>query len=260
MVIWQRLRPYPSLLVRHLQISFLEAQSEHQSTRLGILWLPLSTLVFTGLLALLFKHSDEMSVGYFFIYVLSGYTLWLFIQDSISGSTDLIQKKLTFAIHNNISMFGLFAKSLIDRLFELGINTALLVGALILIAPSNLQANLLLFALFIPIISVTSVAVSYMVNLVTIIYPDTGAIIRTAVRFIFFASPVFWTYEGTGGLKHLLATYNPVSYYLGLNRQVFGIEPLAIKPWLIAAAISVVLMAVSAFAFSRTKSIVTNIK
>ncbi|OAM81239.1 ABC transporter permease [Devosia elaeis] len=257
---WRWLRPYLSLLIRFFHISFIEAQSEHQSTKLGILWIPLSTLIFTALLALVFKHSDAVPVGDFFVYVLSGYILWLFIQDSISGSTTVIQSRLDFAIHNNISMLGLFLKVLVDRLFELGINTVLLVVALALFSPHSFGPNLLLALVLLPLISLTSISLAYLVNLVTIMFPDMGAVIRTGVRFVFFASPVFWVYDGVTGVRHLLATYNPVSYYLAINRQVFGVEPVMLRTWLTAMVISAALVAISALTFARTKSIVTNIK
>lgn len=260
MELWRRLRPYPSLLVRFLHISFLEAQSEHQSTRLGILWMPLSTLIFTGLLAFVFKRTDNTPVGDFFIYVLSGYTLWQFILESVSGSTELIQKRLDFAIHNNIAMFGLFLKVLVDRLFELGINTILLLLAMLILSPDSFGANLLLSVPLVFLISVTSIALAYPVNLVTIIFPDMGAIIRTGMRFVFFASPVFWVYDGVGGIRHYLATYNPVSYYLALSRQVFGVEPLRLYTWIVVIIIASVLMLISQLIFSRTKTLVTNIK
>lgn len=257
---WHWLRPYPSLLIRFFHISFLEAQSEHQSTRLGILWIPLSTLIFTALLAFVFKHSDVVPVGDFFIYVLSGYILWRFIQDSISGSTTVIQSRLDFAVHNNISMLGLFLKVLVDRLFELGINTVLLVAALLLFSLHSFGANLLLVFILLPLISLTSISLAYLVNLITIMFPDMGAIIRTGVRFVFFASPVFWVYDGVTGARHLLATYNPVSYYLAISRQVFGVEPVMLQTWVVAIIISAVLVAISTLTFARTKSIVTNIK
>lgn len=257
---WRWLRPYPSLLVRFFHISFLEAQSEHQSTRLGILWIPLSTLIFTALLAFVFKHSDSVPVSEFFVYVLSGYILWQFIQDSISGSTTVIQSRLDFAVHNNISMFGLFLKVLVDRLFELGINTILLLAALVVFHPGSFGLNLLLALVLVPLISLTSVSLAYLVNLITIMFPDMGAIIRTGVRFVFFASPVFWVYDGVDGIRHLLATYNPVSHYLSINRQVFGVEPLSLDSWIAAGLISAILVTLSALVFSRTKTIVTNIK
>lgn len=257
---WRWLRPYPSLLIRFFHISFLESQSEYQSTKLGILWIPLSTLIFTALLAFVFKHSDAMPVGEFFVYVLSGYILWQFIQDSISGSTTVIQSRLEFAIHNNISMPGLFLKVLVDRLFELGINTTLLLAALLLFSHDSFGPNLLLALVLLPLISITSISVAYLVNLVTILFPDAGAIIRTGVRFIFFASPVFWVYDGVTGVRHLLATYNPVSYYLALNRQVFGVEPVMLQTWIVAGIISTALAIISAVTFANTKAIVTNIK
>jgi ABC-type polysaccharide/polyol phosphate export permease len=260
MTFWRWLWPYPSLLIRFVHISFLEAQSEHQSTKLGIFWIPLSTLIFTALLAFVFRHSDAVPVGDFFLYVLSGYILWQFIQDSISGSTTVIQSRLEFAIHNNISMLGLFLKVLVDRLFELGVNTILLLLALVILSPSSFGFNMLLFLILLPLISLTSISLAYLVNLITIMFPDMGAVIRTGVRFVFFASPVFWVYDGVTGIRHLLATYNPVAYYLSANRQVFGVDPVSAQTWIVAIIVSAVLVSISAFTFARTKSIVTNIK
>lgn len=260
MTLWHHIRPLLSTLVRFMHISFLEAKSEYQGTRLGLWWLPFSTLIFTAMLALVFRHSDNMDISIFFLYVLSGYTLWQFIQASIVGSLNVIQNRLEFAIHNNLTLAGLFGKILCDRLFEYGLNLALLATAIVLLAPDKLGPHLLLFGPFLAIIIPTSLAVSYLVNIATIFFPDVSTLIRTGTRFLFFASPIFWVASETSSVRQFLVQYNPISYYLGMTRQVFGSAPIEAGAWIGSLAISLTLCAVGYFTFARSKSFVRNIK
>lgn len=260
MVLWRRIRPFLSTFVRFLHISYLEAKSQYRGARLGILWIPVSTLIFAAMLSLVFRHSDAMSMTDFFLYVLSGYTLWGFILASVVSSTDVIQKRLEFAIHNNLTLAGLFGKLLVDRLFEYGINLAVLVAIIVIMSPTKLGLELLLFIPFIAIIVLTSLSTAYLVNIITVFVPDLASLIRTGIRFVFFASPVFWVASERTGVRAFLATYNPVSYYLGMCRQVFGITPLEAFPWIGGLTVSLALCLAGAFAFVQSSSFVRNIK
>lgn len=260
MGIWQRVRPILSVAVRFLRISYLEAKSEYQGTKLGLAWVPVSTLIFTAMLALVFHHSDTSNQVDFFLYVLAGYVLWTFISDSISGSVDIIQKRLEFAVHNNLTLFGLFLKILADRLFIYAIDVALLVICVVLLKWSALGTHLFLIAPFVFIIMVASLSLSYIVNLITIYHPDMSLLIKTAVRFVFFASPIFWAPDDAGGIRSLLSTYNPAAYFLSMSRQVFGIEPLAGNKWLIATLFTLILAVIAMIAYRRTQGFVRNLK
>lgn len=260
MGIWQRVRPKLSVAVRFLRISYLEAKSEYQGTKLGLAWVPVSTLIFTAMLALVFRHSEAGSQADFFLYVLAGYVLWNFISDSIAGSVDIIQKRLEFALHNNLTLFGLFLKTLADRLFVYSINVLLLAICVVLFKWSALGYQLFLIVPFAIIITVASVSISYLVNVTTIFFPDMSLMIKTAVRFVFFASPIFWVADDADGVRGLLSTYNPAAYFLSMSRQVFGIEPFAPHIWLISSLLTLVLAAVGMIAYRRTEDFVRNIK
>ncbi|GGA41005.1 ABC transporter permease [Pelagibacterium lentulum] len=260
MILWRRIRPFLSTFVRFMHISFLEAKSGYQGTRLGLLWLPFSTLIFTGMLTLVFRHSDTMPIADFFLYVLSGYTLWQFIQGSINGSIDIIQKRLEFAIHNNLTLAGLFSKLLVDRLFEYSVNLGVLIVAIVVLRPGYVGWDLFLFAPFIAIIVPTSLAISYLINIITVFFPDMATLIRTATRFLFFASPIFWIASEGTGVRQFLSQYNPVAYFLGMVRQVFGVTPIEASAWIGSIAVSLVVCGVGYVAFSRSKGFVRNIK
>lgn len=260
MGIWQRVRSKLSVAIRFLRISYLEAKSEYQGTKLGLAWVPVSTLIFTAMLALVFRQSDAGTQVDFFLYVLAGYVLWNFISDSIAGSVDIIQKRLEFALHNNLTLFGLFLKTLADRLFIYSINVLSLAICVVLLKWSALGYQLFLIVPFAIIITAASVSTSYLVNVITIYFPDMALMIKTAVRFVFFASPIFWIADDAEGVRGLLSTYNPAAYFLSMSRQVFGIEPFALHIWLISSLLTLFLAAVGMIAYRRTEGFVRNVK
>lgn len=260
MGIWQRVRPSLSVAVRFMRISYLEAKSEYQGTMLGLAWVPISTLIFTAMLALVFHHSDSSNQIDFFLYVLAGYVLWNFISDSVAGSVDIIQKRLEFAVHNNMSLLGLFLKILADRIFTYLINFTLLVICVILLKGFSYLYNVMLLVPFFIIIISASLSISYIVNIVTIYIPDTSLPIKTAIRFVFFASPIFWIADDGDSVRNLLSMYNPAAYFLSLSRQVFGIEQLAIDKWLIATLLTFILTLVGLVVYRSTQGFVKNLK
>jgi ABC-type polysaccharide/polyol phosphate export permease len=258
--LWQRVRPLFSNLVRYMHISYLEAKSDYEGTVLGILWIPASTLIFSAMLGLVFRNPGTHSPVEFFLYVLAGYSVWNFISGSISGSTNIIQSKLDFAVHNNLSLPGLFAKNVGDLFFEFGLNVALLILALLAFAPTHFGWNSLLIVPLIGLLAVTSIPASYLVNLTTIYFPDLGNVVKTAMRFLFFATPVFWAAEDRGGIRAALEHYNPASYYLHITRQVFGIEPLTWHVWGLASVVTALLCLVGVVAYRMTNAFVRNLK
>lgn len=261
MDLWrQKIRPYLSTTMRFLRISYIEAKNDHSGTRLGVLWTPLSALIFSAMLALVFRHSDTVSVADYFLYVFCGYVFWGFVSDSLTGSTELIQSRLDFAIHNNLSLMGLFAKALTDRLFEYFMNIVVLLLLLLMLRPGDMSIGLALFPAFLLLIIVASLGGAYLTNIITVLYPDMKTAVKVGARFMFFASPVFWSVDGSHGTRAILAYYNPVAYYLSAARQVFGLQPLEPVAWTVTTLISIGVAIAGYLAYLSSQSFVRNFK
>lgn len=260
MSLWRRIRPLLSTTIRFFHISSIEARNQHSGTRLGLLWTPLSAVIFSAILALVFRHSDTVPLADFFLYVFCGYVFWNFVSDSLTGSTNVIQSQLEFAVHNNLSVLGLFAKALVDRLFEYFMNVGVLMIMILVLRPSDFSLTLALFPVFLGLIVLASLGGSYLVNIVTILYPDMKTAVQVGARFMFFASPVFWSAEASHGTRTLLVTYNPVAYYLSAGRQVFGLQPFDPFAWGIMAATSVLVAGFGYLAFAASQNFVRNFK
>jgi lipopolysaccharide transport system permease protein len=258
--LWLRIRPYLSNFVRYMHISYLEAKSQYEGTVLGILWIPVSTLSFALLLGFVFHSGGSMSATQFFLYVLSGYVTWNFVSDSILRSTNIIQNKFEFAIHNNLGLAGLFGKMLADRGFEFAIELAVLVLAVLILSPLSYGPPILLLLVLIPILCVVSLAASYLINLLTLFFPDLGNVVSTAVRLMFFATPIFWFVEERSDWRAFLEVYNPASYFLMMMRQSFGLQPVQLHVWLIGGVISLIVVVAGYVAFRQSQSFVRNLR
>ena len=260
MSLWRRIRPLSSTTFRFLRIASIEARNQHSGARLGLLWTPLSAIIFSALLGLIFRHSDTVPAAVFFLYVYCGYVFWIFVSDSLTGSTNLIQTQLDFSVHNNLSVLGLFGKALVDRLFKYFLNVGALLLMILVLSPWAFSPTLALFPLFLALALLTSIGVSYLINIVTILYPDMRTAVQVGARIMFFASPVFWSAEASHGARKLLVTYNPVAYYLSVCRQVFGLQPFEPFAWGVMAGFSIAIAGLGYLALAASQNFVRNFK
>lgn len=248
-IVYKRLRIFVGTYLRWLLISFYETKATYNNTKIGLLWVPLSNMIFIVLLVLLFGRGGSADKLDYFIYVSAGFMLWTFIAETISNGSIIFLSKKDFAISNSITLDNLLVKETTDRIFRHLLNMALLMVVIGFIAPLDMPLILLLYAVFVVFIFRTSVYLSYILSSVVVLYPDVGKGIPTATRFLFFASPVFWKVDVEASLsgvdgtnfRVLLETFNPVSYYLSMTRQVFGIEAFSLNRVAIGVGITVLL-------------------
>lgn len=259
--LWLRIRPYLSTLVRFMHISYLEAKSSYEGTLLGILWIPVTTVSFSLLIGFVFRGSGSMSLVQFFLYVLSGYVVWNFISDTVTSSTKIIQGKFDFAVHNNLTLPGLFGKMLADRGFEFGLELLTLAVAVLILSPLSYGPHVLLLLVLLPMLAIVSLGLSYLVNLLTLYFPDLGNVVSTVVRLMFFATPIFWLVEDRlNDPRALLEVYNPASYFLMMMRQVFGVQPVDPFAWVVGGVITIFIAFAGFFAYRQSNSFVRNLR
>jgi len=254
------IRRWISSSIRLLIISYYENASFYNRTKLGVLWIPLSTFCFAITLTLVFGSKESLDQTQFFLYVLVGYSLWLFILETVTQSTTIIQLQIDFANHNRMNLIGLFFRNLFSRLFRHLLNVGALFLCALILSTDTVAISFLIYLPFLFIILLTSLGLSYLINFTTLVFPDSEKAVLIASRFLFFLSPIFWSADqGAGGIRNILVTYNPVSYYLSIARQIFYVEPFDSSKWIIAIGITLAICVSSYFCYLRTKDIVRNI-
>ena len=252
-------RKQVSKAIRLSMIAYFENRAVYERTILGLTWIPISTLAFVITLTLVFNTGGYSEAAEFFLYVFIGYSLWVFILDTITQSTTVIQNQIDFANHNRMNIIDLFLRNLFNRFFRFLLNVSALFLTVAFLSIDTVAYSFLAYGPFMLLILLTSFALSYLINFMTLVYPDSEKAIQTVARFLFFVSPVFWIADpGAGGVRGILLTYNPIAYYLSIARQLFFVEPFSADTWGIALIITTITCLASYICYLRTKDFVRN--
>lgn len=70
-------------------------------------------------------------------------------------------------------------------------------------------------------------------------FPDAKYLVQNAMRVGMFLTPVFWTYEGSGGIRHIFYAWNPFTYFLDIIRMPITVGYIPATSLLIATAIGI---------------------
>lgn len=244
--------------VRWAIISYYENKANYTKTKIGLLWVPLANMLFVVLLVALFAGRGTQNVLDYFLYVASGFILWVFIQDTIAQGSTIFISKRDFAISNSLTVDDQMTKETMERMFRHVLNVLLFFFILMFITPTDLPRFIVLYGVFSIFLFWTSYQLSYVLSTLVVMYPDIGNGTQLLTRFLFFASPVFWrsdinvslTGVETLGFREMLELVNPVSYYLSIARQIIGVEAFSMERVVGALLISL-FIAMTAFVLER---------
>ena len=213
-----------SEVYRQFKACHILLQSKYSDSKLGILWVPISSLFLVGVLVAIFGvgHSDELLD--YAAYISVGYICWGLIADTLNNHGDIFRSKKSILTSPGVTLNFVLVNSLIERVYLAAVNflgMAFLFAGNVIDAPSHL----LFFPVAVVIVLTQAYATSILLSLGTLFFPDLKRLISNVTRVLFFASPIFWGFGGSlGGAREYFIHYNPVSYFLDIFRFSLGGE------------------------------------
>lgn len=187
----------------------------HRRTTLGPIWLLLNYLAFVAAFALvvLNRRNDPEFISYMAI----GLLIWFFMSDVITNATNLFIKEESFikgtALPISLYVMRLFMQACIRSFYSL-------IGCIfiLLTAGSGFNAGWILSIITIFFLLAITPAVITVFAFLGAFFPDAKYLVQNAMRVGMFLTPIFWTYEGTGGFRHIFYSWNPFTYFLDIIR------------------------------------------
>jgi len=218
------------------ELAFDDLRQRYRRTAFGALWVSVSYLVFAVTIALIGSQMTGVELFPFMVYVAVGYLAWNFINASVTDGCTVFINTENWVTGMRLP-FSLFIFQSIARetiIFGYG---AIIAAAIILFTGHDLSWTALaaLPALFLYLFNAVSSHLLFGV-LVTR-YRDISQIIQTAMRVLFFLTPLIWTPSQAGGLSEWL-WWNPFTYFIDIFRApvVDGIIPWS--SWLVCLGFS----------------------
>ncbi|WP_246226092.1 ABC transporter permease [Chelativorans xinjiangense] len=212
---------------------------QHRRTALGPLWLLINYFAFAGTFIFVI-HRGDTSTGSYAAYVATGLLVWFYIMETLSQSVSLFVREEGFikgtTLPLSVYVMRLLMQSAIRAAYAL-------VGCIVILLLSGtaLSTAWLWSALGVLLILATTPAAIILFAFLGAYFPDSQFIVSNIMRIGMFLTPVFWSYEGSGGVRHLLYYWNPFTYFLEIVRVPILTGGPPIDSLLLCGAIGLVL-------------------
>lgn len=187
----------------------------HKNTMLGPLWLLINYLTFIATFGFVMQTGggDPKYLAYMSV----GLLVWFFMLEVITQGVTLFFREESFIKGTPLALstyvFRLTTQSIIR-------NSYALLGCLgvLLLAGIYPSAPWLWAGLGIAVVIVTAPAIATIFAFLGAYFPDSHYLVSNAMRVGMFLTPVFWTYSGSHGVRHVFYWYNPFTYFLEMVR------------------------------------------
>lgn len=212
-------------LKRYIRIAFFEVKQETGRDLFGLWWTPISYIILCWVLSVLFVTGDQTPLEAF-QYVYVGFVIWQTINKAVIGAVTFLPARLTYYLQNNLSFFEAFVVNGIKTLFLVILNLPFIFLLLIY----EMKFSPIWFALVsyqLIMLLAFAMATSWVVAALCVVYKGLGGIVTLGMRFLFFATPIFWGInEKSSAMKTALYNFNPLTYVISFFREGILMNPV----------------------------------
>lgn len=228
-------------------LGWQDIKQRYRRSVLGPLWITIATGITAVAMGLLYSQLFDEDITTFLPYVTLGFIFWGFIEGSILDGSEVFAKNegLIKQIPSPLSVHVyrlawrqliIFAHNIVIYLVLLAIfwNHIHLSWTVVLIIPA-----MILFV-------INSVWVAMVFGILTTRFRDIGQLLTTAVRLVFFMTPIIWSAQslhkvaGEGSSRARIVEINPMFHYLEITRGPLLGESVAFYHWAIVIGCTVV--------------------
>ena len=210
----------------------------YRRTYFGPLWEILVVGIWIAGLGLLFGRLLGGSRENYLVYLTIGVILWSYISSTLTtGAAVFVANARAISSINN-PLFTYVLRNAVEHWAKMAVHLLILIGVFVL---SDVQLGwqaLLAFPGLLLLFLGSLVAVP-LLGFAGARYRDLTHMIRAGMRFLFFATPVFWYVDDLDDRK-FLALANPFTHYLEIVRAPLIGETASMLSWSLVLAIDAV--------------------
>lgn len=226
-------------------------KSRYHHTFFGVLWHTINPVIFSLVISFVFSGVFEVDFTYYFVYVLLGYSVWMFANDILGSGSNIFANQAGFILSQKTPLEGLIIQSLVQKMLALALNltVAVLVSLIftekLFLSPVTLLLTVVLFLQA----GIAGFASSLLLSTLSAKMRDIPLLIGNCLRFLFFITPIVWFPELKGeGLRQTVTYLNPLFYAIEMPRNIFLYDEVSFLPFLVMSFLNLFLLFI-AFAF-----------
>lgn len=227
------------LRLRRVWIAFAgeDIGDQHKNTILGPLWLLLNYLAFAGVFIFIFNISD--GTPNYAAHVATGLLVWFYIMETLNLSVSLFVREASFIKGTTLPLTVYVMRLAMQSAIRAAYAS---IGCLAILALSGtpLTAAWAWTLVGIALILVTTPAAITIFAFLGAYFPDSQFIVANIMRVGMFLTPVFWSYDGSNGIRHIFYWWNPFTYFLDVVRVPIVSGEFPAYPLAVCATICIV--------------------
>ncbi len=229
-----------------------ELKDRYQRSMLGMLWIPVSFLMFVGVKVLVFSKLSQADIGAFSVHVVIGYWIWqtlnAFAIDSghifVRAGGYIKSSPLPYAVYVLQALFRNtvpFLSNFVITLVVCGFATGSVALQFLWVIPTYF------------VLALNAIWLFFLIGVIGARYRDIVHLIQTMMRVLFFITPIIWVPAQLGRTGELIALFNPFAHYINLVREPVASGTVPVLSWLVVLSITLVGWLVASLIYSHNR-------
>lgn len=203
-----------------LYSSLIKIYIRNAGSRLGLLWEPLSTLLVSTILTLVWIKVLNIQEDFlhYFIYVYTGMVIWGVLAGAVSNLCATLVKNAKNITSRTLPIFSYIFEDILISFIPFLMSLPILIVIISLAGYELSFFNLLTFIGGLLLVVTVAFAFSMSIGLSAFFVGDIRQIITSVMRLSFLVTPVIWKPERLGDSQDILL-FNPFYGYLHILRN-----------------------------------------
>lgn len=245
---------YNTLRTPYTWVTFAweELKDRYQRSILGMLWIPVSFLMFVGVKVLIFSQLNQTSLEAFSIHVVIGYWIWQTLNAFAIDSGHVFVRAGGY-IKSSPLPYSVYVLQALFRNTVPFLSSFLITVVICGLAAGSLSAQFLWVFPVYCVLALNAIWLFFLIGIIGARYRDIVHLVQTMMRVLFFITPIIWVPAQLGRTGELIALINPFAHYINLIRDPVATGTVPVLSWIIVLGITAAgwLLAMLVYSYNR---------
>ena len=238
-----------------ITLGWYDFELQYRRAFIGPLWEVIIVAVWVAGLGLLFGRLLGHDQGDYLVYMAAGVVLWQYVSNTLTTGANVFVVNARQIVSINNPLYTYVLRNVVEHLVKLGIHSLVFIAVMV-ITQTPVEPIMLLALPGLATLAVTTLWAVPLLGFIGTRFRDFTHLLRAVMRFLFFATPVFWYADGLNDRAYL-ANYNPFTHFLEVVRAPLTGETASLTSWGVVLAINVVGIAIMFATYSRLRRSLT---
>lgn len=236
-------------------LTIRDLRVRYSTSVLGYFWSILDPLVMAGIYWFVFTQVFDRTVGEqpYIVFLLAALLPWMWFNGAVGDCTRAFLKEARLIRSTKIPRTIWVNRLVLSKGIEFVASIPVLAVFAIFSPGTQLHWQVVFFPLAIILQALLLVGVGLIVAPLVVFFRDLERAVKLILRFLFYSSPIIYGLQDLPHGVEKIAAFNPLAGIFALYRSAFFPEQLDWFAVIVGTAVSLALLGIGIFVFTRTE-------